>query len=245
MGSGYRTFASGEILTAANVMNYLQDQAVMVFAGTAARASAIGTANYETGMVTYRTDGTADAKRQGFEFYDGSAWTKLLVQPGYTPVSTVEMTSASATHQFANVFSSSYRNYRVLLEVTGSTGANFYIRLLVGTTAQTGNILSIQRLVQLSTATQTISTRSDQYGLIGAIFATYPSTYIIDFFAPQVATYTDYQSSGTGARSNTDSDAYNISARNIATTQIDGFEITTATATTITGRMTVYGATVI
>jgi hypothetical protein len=43
MGLGRRTFAPGEVLTASNVMNYLQDQAVMNFAGTAARGSGIPT----------------------------------------------------------------------------------------------------------------------------------------------------------------------------------------------------------
>ena len=40
-GAGYRTFASGEVLTSTNVQTYLMDQAVQVYAGTAARASAI------------------------------------------------------------------------------------------------------------------------------------------------------------------------------------------------------------
>ena len=42
-GLGRRTFAPGEVLTATNVMGYLQDQAVMSFAGTAARGSGIPT----------------------------------------------------------------------------------------------------------------------------------------------------------------------------------------------------------
>jgi len=54
-GLGRRTFAAGEVLTAANVMGYLQDQAVMNFAGTAARGSAIGSAVSE-GMVSYLAD---------------------------------------------------------------------------------------------------------------------------------------------------------------------------------------------
>jgi hypothetical protein len=54
-GLGRRTFAPGEVLTATNVMGYLQDQAVMTFAGTAARGSAIGTAVSE-GMVSYLAD---------------------------------------------------------------------------------------------------------------------------------------------------------------------------------------------
>ena len=43
-GAGRRTFTPGEVLTASNTMNFLMDQAVMNFAGTAARGSAIGTA---------------------------------------------------------------------------------------------------------------------------------------------------------------------------------------------------------
>jgi hypothetical protein len=53
-GLGRKVFTAGEVLTAANVQDYLQDQAVMVFASSAARSSAIGTAT--EGMVTYLSD---------------------------------------------------------------------------------------------------------------------------------------------------------------------------------------------
>jgi hypothetical protein len=55
-GLGRKVFTAGEVLTAANVQDYLQDQAVMVFAGSAARGSALGTAVVGEGMVTYLTD---------------------------------------------------------------------------------------------------------------------------------------------------------------------------------------------
>jgi hypothetical protein len=54
-GSGYKVFTAGEVLTAANVNGYLMEQSVMVFAGTAARGSALGTA-VSAGMVSYLTD---------------------------------------------------------------------------------------------------------------------------------------------------------------------------------------------
>jgi hypothetical protein len=53
-GLGRKVFTAGEVLTAANVQNYLMDQAVMVFASSAARASAIGTPS--AGMVSYLSD---------------------------------------------------------------------------------------------------------------------------------------------------------------------------------------------
>lgn len=72
-GLGRKVFTAGEVLTAANTNGYLMDQAVMVFAGTAARSSAIGTPS--AGMLSYRTDGTV------YEYYNGSAWT-ALTNPG-------------------------------------------------------------------------------------------------------------------------------------------------------------------
>lgn len=50
-GLGYRTFTAGAVLTAAQVQGYLQDQAVMVFATSAARTSAL--ASPTQGMVSY------------------------------------------------------------------------------------------------------------------------------------------------------------------------------------------------
>jgi hypothetical protein len=54
-GLGRKVFAPGEVLTATNVQNYLMDQTVQVYAGTAARGSAIGSATTE-GMISYLSD---------------------------------------------------------------------------------------------------------------------------------------------------------------------------------------------
>ena len=69
-GLGRKVFPAGEVLTAANVQNYLMDQTVMVFASSSARSTSIGTAVSE-GMVSYLSDTNA------IEFYDGSAWTSV------------------------------------------------------------------------------------------------------------------------------------------------------------------------
>jgi hypothetical protein len=68
-GLGFKVFTAGEVLTAANVNGYLMEQSVMVFGGTAARGSAIGTA--AEGMVTYQTDSNT------ITVYDGSAWQQV------------------------------------------------------------------------------------------------------------------------------------------------------------------------
>jgi len=66
-GAGYKQFADGDVLTAAQVQTFLQDQAVMRFADSSARDAALGTAVAE-GMVAYLND------TDEVLFYDGSAW---------------------------------------------------------------------------------------------------------------------------------------------------------------------------
>ncbi len=51
--AGRKVFVANEILSAADVNDYLMDQSIMVFSGTAARSSAIGTPT--AGMVSYLT----------------------------------------------------------------------------------------------------------------------------------------------------------------------------------------------
>ena len=67
-----KVFTAGEVLAAADVNTYLMDQAVMSFAGTAARGSAIGTAT--EGMVTYLADSDS------FEFFDGTSFVPFATE---------------------------------------------------------------------------------------------------------------------------------------------------------------------
>ena len=66
-GAGYKLFNTGDVLTAAQVNTYLQEQVVMVFANAAARTTALSGVLAE-GMVTYLKDTDA------LEIYSGSAW---------------------------------------------------------------------------------------------------------------------------------------------------------------------------
>ena len=108
--SGRKTFTAGEVLQAADVNDYLMDQSVMVFAGTAARGSAIPSPT--EGMVTYRSD--ADT----VEVYNGSAFVPVGSDPGLVEVksaifqdtqsasvaasSNVAVTDLSITHAVAD-----------------------------------------------------------------------------------------------------------------------------------------------
>jgi hypothetical protein len=79
-GLGRRTWTAGEVATAANIQSYLQDQVVQVYAGTAARSSALGTAVSE-GMVSYLSDSNS------LQYYDGSSWSNVSASASGTTVS--------------------------------------------------------------------------------------------------------------------------------------------------------------
>ena len=89
-GLGYKVFTAGEVLTAANVNGYLMEQSVMVFAGTAARSSAIGTPS--EGMISYVSDTNA------VEVYDGSNWVAVGVDTSIaSSIVTTAVNSIAAT----------------------------------------------------------------------------------------------------------------------------------------------------
>jgi hypothetical protein len=83
-GAGRKIFTAGDVLTASQVQDYLQDQSVMNFAGTAARSSAIPTPTQ--GMVSY----VADVNE--VEVYNGTSWFPL---GGMTLISETTLTGST------------------------------------------------------------------------------------------------------------------------------------------------------
>lgn len=64
-----QVFDAGEVLSATDVNNFLMNQMVMTFAGSAARSSAIPVPT--EGMLTYLAD------TDKFEFYNGTTFLPL------------------------------------------------------------------------------------------------------------------------------------------------------------------------
>ena len=74
--AGFREFVTGEVLTAGNVNDYLMQQAVMKFADSAARDTALGTAvgggnALREGMTAYLDD------TDTLQYYGGTAWANV------------------------------------------------------------------------------------------------------------------------------------------------------------------------
>ena len=111
-GLGYIEFATGDILTAAAANGYLASQTVMVFASSAARASAI--TSPEEGMFSYLKDTNAT------EYYSGSAWTAI---GGGSSGSLTLITSTDMAGVASVTFSSIVGTYKNLVVII----KNFYL----------------------------------------------------------------------------------------------------------------------
>jgi hypothetical protein len=100
--AGYRTFNTGDVLTAAQVQFSLQNQSIMFFANAAARDAALGVGIVQEGMFAYLADTNTTV------FFDGTSWialssggdltgitagTGITVTNGSGPVPTVALSS--------------------------------------------------------------------------------------------------------------------------------------------------------
>lgn len=135
-GAGYKLFATGDVLTAAQVNTYLQEQTVMVFANAAARTTALSGVLAE-GMVTYLKDTDA------LEIYSGSAWV------GYGSGDITGITTGATSGLTGGVTSGTAD---LKFNTTAKGG------LLVGTGSGTVSELSVGSNTQVLTADSTTAT---------------------------------------------------------------------------------------
>lgn len=78
MPSGFKTFATGEVLTASDVNNYLMEQSICVFADGTARDAAITTP--ENGQFVFLTGSST------LQFYGSSTWNNFIGEGDITGV---------------------------------------------------------------------------------------------------------------------------------------------------------------
>ena len=89
MPSGFKTFAVSEVLTAADVNNYLMEQAVAVFADSTARDAAI--TSPENGQACFLLDS------QTLQFYYSSAWNNFIGEGDITGVTAADGLAGGGT----------------------------------------------------------------------------------------------------------------------------------------------------
>lgn len=126
MGSGYRNFASAEVLTSSNVMNYLMEQAVMSFASAAARDAAV--TSPEEGMFVYLQDVdryTAYANGAWIENLFAGAWATYTVtwsSSGTQPA----IGNGSQTGRYARIGKTILFSANVTMGTTSTYGTGSY-----------------------------------------------------------------------------------------------------------------------
>jgi hypothetical protein len=128
-------------LSVYNANDWTVDRTIQVFADSTARGSAIGTA--VEGMGSW----LEDSKR--LSVYNGSSWASLGSEP--TLVHLYSSTfSTVASHSVDNVFSSTYTNYKIVVNVTAASIDDDLLRIrvrasgsdLITTTYESGQYLT-------------------------------------------------------------------------------------------------------
>jgi hypothetical protein len=113
MGAGFKVWATGDLVTASDFNNYIQEQVIMVFADSSARGSAISSA--EEGMFAYLKDTNT------LTYYDGSSWASYIGDGDITGV-TITTSSTSGLSGGATATSGAFSS-TLLVAPTQATSA--------------------------------------------------------------------------------------------------------------------------
>lgn len=231
-GLGYKEFATGDVLTAADANGYLASQVVMVFASAAARTSAI--ASPQEGMISYLKDTNST------EYYSGSAWVAI----GGSSASGLTLISATAcsavSSQSVTGFSSTYNNYRILFSGDGSANDSVFIKLRSGGSDSSTAYYGYTNRYFSSNASQTAVYSNGTSGLeVSQSMAA--SVSAIDVFRPFEAQRTSVIASGTHFNtSNSVSSSIYTSGIHDVQSSFDGFTLNWFTSS-FTGTIYLYG----
>ena len=129
-GAGYKLFNTGDVLTAAQVNTYLQEQVVMVFASSTARTTALSGVLAE-GMMSYLQDTNA------VEVYNGTSWVNVGNAGDITEVQAgVGISIASGTGPVPVITNSSTDLITTAGDLLYGTAADTVARLGIGTAGQ-------------------------------------------------------------------------------------------------------------
>lgn len=216
------------------------DQSVMVFGGSAARSSAIGTANFEEGMVSYLTD------TDKVEAYNGTNWVQVgSSNQGLTLINTTSF-SAVASQSINDVFSATYSNYLIMLNISTHSAADKTISLRWRVSgADNSNSDYFERFVGYTDFNSTDNFRNSSQS---SFFVLPLNNGDVDFYSTKIEVFDPFASLRTKIHTHFNGviTASGAMVTNIggglfnATTSFTGYSLIASTGT-ITGSVSTYG----
>ena len=232
-----KVFTAGEVLAASDVNEFLVDQTVMVFAGTAARGSAIPSPT--EGMYAHLSD------TDELTYYDGSDWANRIPPAPASALTLLSSTdfTAQTIVDVNNVFSATYDQYLVLANgIKNTNNGNISLTFVNGSTPAASQF-GFNHWGLTGSATTANGFNAGTDAVIGdttcnAANEFYFRSTITDVFKTTrtLAETTTYSRVGTGGNN-----LSRIFLANLAnSTSYEGLRLQTANAS-ITGSLRIYG----
>lgn len=230
------TYVAGEVLTAADLN--VTNSGIPVFANSTDRTNSFGGTGEKTlaeGQFAYLED---DNKTY---YYDGAAWQQVGAS-GFVVVKAETAFSAASSVTADNVFTSTYRNYRLIVNYTTSSTAGVRFRVRAGASSVSTSTYNEQELTGIdASAAASRGASSTSIAVAKPSNGSFNSSFEVLISNPQVATPTVLISTnffGNGAY--TAPGVMICGGNNSNATSYDGFELFTSSGT-MTGNYTVYG----
>lgn len=237
------TFTAAQVLTAAQ-MNQSARTGVPVFANTTDRDAAFGGTGEKTlaeGQLCYVENLTGVAQIQ---YYDGAAWVSLTAG-GLQYLTGATFTTATSFSLPNDTFTSTYRNYRFIMQITALTAdATFTMRLR---TSGSDNTTSNYRTAgygtsSVSSLTSMVGNAQSSFNMAESDSGIVGYSLVLDLISPQVAIETTGHGRLTYFAANPNGVVgIGFGLDFNATTQFDSLSFISSVASSMTGNYRVYG----
>jgi hypothetical protein len=233
------TFTAGQVLTAAQ-LNESARTGVPVAADASARDGLFGGTGEKTlaeGQLVYLEDSNI------VQYYDGSNWLTLGPAPtaGLTKIVGETAFSAVSSLDVDDVFTSTYTDYRILLNYTTSTTNAVTMQLRAAGSTATGSNYN-RAFLRSDTATPATGVSNSQTGWAAILESnTVKAHAAIEVYAPQLAEPTlAYINALVNLGAYTSERWYGWAMNHTLSTAYDGFRLSVGTGT-VSGTYAIYG----